>query len=77
MLAQIEKHYKAKWKPKLTTWMVQFSRDYFSIPWTILASIGVVTALGLSVTQTWYTIDPPSNACDAVCNYMKKQLKIE
>ncbi|KAL6141338.1 hypothetical protein ACLB2K_059628 [Fragaria x ananassa] len=34
-------------------------------------------ALGLSSIQTWYTITSPPSACDAVCEYLKKQLKIE
>ncbi|CAL8169191.1 unnamed protein product [Prunus armeniaca] len=50
--AELEKHYKTKWK----TWMSQFCHDHFSSPWTILAFLGVLSALGLSGIQTWYTV---------------------
>ncbi|KAM5578036.1 UPF0481 protein [Rosa sericea] len=70
---KLEKHYKTMWK----TWMAQFCHDHFSSPWTILAFLGVLAALGLSGIQTWYTINSPPSACDAVCEYLKKQLKIE
>ncbi|XP_021830029.1 putative UPF0481 protein At3g02645 [Prunus avium] len=52
--AELEKHYKTKWK----TWMSQFCHDHFSSPWTILAFLGVLSALGLSGIQTWYTVHP-------------------
>ncbi|XP_062019217.1 UPF0481 protein At3g47200-like [Rosa rugosa] len=70
---KLEKHYKNRGK----TWMAQFCHDHFSSPWTILAFLGVLAALGLSGIQTWYTIKSPPSACDAVCEYLKKQLKIE
>ncbi|XP_040371430.1 UPF0481 protein At3g47200-like isoform X2 [Rosa chinensis] len=71
--SKLEKHYKTKWK----NWMAQFCHDHFSSPWTILAFLGVLAALGLSSIQTWYTINSPPSACDAVCEYLKKRLKIE
>ncbi|XP_050381437.1 UPF0481 protein At3g47200-like [Argentina anserina] len=71
--SRLEKHYKTKWK----TWMAQFCHDHFSSPWTIIAFLGVLAALGLSGIQTWYSISSPPCACDAVCKYLKKQLKIE
>ncbi|XP_061993931.1 UPF0481 protein At3g47200-like [Rosa rugosa] len=78
--AKIEEHYRTIWKPTLSTWLVQFGLVYLNSPWTILATLGVLAGLGLTGIQTWYTISPlapPFTACDAVCEYMKKQLKIE
>ncbi|XP_062019178.1 UPF0481 protein At3g47200-like [Rosa rugosa] len=58
--SKLEKHYKNRGK----TWMAQFCHDHFSSPWTILAFLGVLAALGLSGIQTWYTINSPSSACE-------------
>ncbi|PRQ49716.1 hypothetical protein RchiOBHm_Chr2g0125011 [Rosa chinensis] len=55
---KLEKHYKNMWK----TWMAQFCHDHFSSPWTILAFLGVLAALGLSGIQTWYTVNSPSSS---------------
>ncbi|KAK9922267.1 hypothetical protein M0R45_030740 [Rubus argutus] len=71
--AKMEKHYKNKCK----TWMAQFCHEHFSSPWTILAFIGVLAALGLSGIQTWYTIVSPPSPCDSVCQYLKEQLNIK
>ncbi|CAL2271946.1 unnamed protein product [Prunus armeniaca] len=57
--AELEKHYKTKWK----TWMSQFCHDHFSSPWTILAFLGVLSALGLSGIQTWYTVASQPSPC--------------
>ncbi|KAB2631176.1 hypothetical protein D8674_008695 [Pyrus ussuriensis x Pyrus communis] len=65
--AQIEDHYKTKWK----TWMTQFFHDHFSSPWTIFAFFGVLLGLGLSGAQTWYAIFSNPSPCDAVCKYLK------
>ncbi|ONH95006.1 hypothetical protein PRUPE_7G046000 [Prunus persica] len=70
--AELEKHYKTKWK----TWMSQFCHDHFSSPWTILAFLGVLSALGLSGIQTWYTVPSQPSPCEAVCQYLKTWLHI-
>ncbi|BFG37920.1 hypothetical protein CerSpe_241940 [Prunus speciosa] len=64
----IEDHYQSRWK----TWMGQFFYDHFSKPW-ILAFIGVLTGLGLSAVQTWYTAnsDNPSSPCKTLLEYLK------
>ncbi|KAE8098666.1 hypothetical protein FH972_016710 [Carpinus fangiana] len=36
-------------------------------PWSILAFIGVLLALILSLTQTWYAAHPPPGPCDDFC----------
>ncbi|CAN6576915.1 unnamed protein product [Malus baccata var. baccata] len=65
--AQIEDHYKTKWK----TWMAQFFHAHFSSPWAILAFIGVLLGLGLSGAQTWYAVFSDPSPCDAICKYLK------
>ncbi|KAM0981317.1 hypothetical protein ACFX13_014728 [Malus domestica] len=60
--AEIEKHYKTKWK----TWMSQFCHDHFRSPWTFLAFVGVLAALGLTGIQTWFAVYSPSSPCDVV-----------
>ncbi|BFG37923.1 hypothetical protein CerSpe_241960 [Prunus speciosa] len=65
---KIEDHYKTRWKK----WMAQFFYDHFSKPW-ILAFIGVLTGLGMTAVQTWYTVnsDNPSSPCKALLEYLK------
>ncbi|KAK9922268.1 hypothetical protein M0R45_030741 [Rubus argutus] len=70
---KLEEHYKSKCK----TWMAQFCHEHFSSPWTFIAFIGVLAALGLSGIQTWYTIHSPSSPCDSVCQYLKQQLNLK
>ncbi|KAM2779224.1 hypothetical protein COP1_014520 [Malus domestica] len=60
--AEIEKHYKTKWK----TWMSQFCHDHFRSPWTFLAFVGVLAALGLTGIQTWFAVYSPPSPCDVV-----------
>ncbi|KAM2227456.1 hypothetical protein ACFXTI_014260 [Malus domestica] len=60
--AEIEKHYKTKWK----TWMSQFCHDHFRSPWTFLAFVGVLAALGLTGIQTWFAVYSPPTHCDVV-----------
>ncbi|KAE8098677.1 hypothetical protein FH972_016721 [Carpinus fangiana] len=36
-------------------------------PWTVLAFLGVLLGLGLTATQTWYSIDSPCGPCDDFC----------
>ncbi|KAH0972380.1 hypothetical protein GBA52_024536 [Prunus armeniaca] len=64
----IEDHYQTRWKK----WMAQFFYDHFSKPW-ILAFIGVLSGLGLSAVQTWYSAnsDNPSSPCKALLEYLK------
>lgn len=52
VIAQIQSHYKSKWR----TWMAQVYHDHFSSPWTIVAFLAAVVALGMSGIQTWYTV---------------------
>ncbi|KAJ7976656.1 hypothetical protein O6P43_006408 [Quillaja saponaria] len=51
---QIEKHYNSKFKK----WVAESLHAHFSSPWTVLAFIGAIFAIGLSVTQTYYTVHP-------------------
>ncbi|CAN6586320.1 unnamed protein product [Malus baccata var. baccata] len=60
--AKIEKHCKTKWK----TWMSQFCHDHFRSPWTFLAFVGVLAALGLTGIQTWFAVYSPPCPCDVV-----------
>ncbi|ONH95004.1 hypothetical protein PRUPE_7G045900 [Prunus persica] len=64
----IEDHYQTRWKK----WMAQFFYDHFSKPW-ILAFIGVLSGLGLSAVQTWYSAnsDKSSTPCKALLEYLK------
>ncbi|PON41017.1 hypothetical protein PanWU01x14_292740 [Parasponia andersonii] len=55
VIAQIQSHYKSKWR----TWMAQVYHDHFSSPWTIVAFMAAVVALGMSGIQTWYTVYSP------------------
>ncbi|MED6174063.1 hypothetical protein PIB30_065309 [Stylosanthes scabra] len=48
---QIEKHYKSKWI-KWKTWRAQAYAKYFSNPWSLIALVGVILGLGLSLAQT-------------------------
>ncbi|KAI5318044.1 hypothetical protein L3X38_037752 [Prunus dulcis] len=68
VLRKIEDHYQTRWKK----WMGQFFYDHFSKPW-ILAFIGVLSGLGLSAVQTWYSAnsDNPSSPCKALLEYLK------
>ncbi|MED6110823.1 hypothetical protein PIB30_046378 [Stylosanthes scabra] len=45
---QIEKHYKDKWK----TWRAEAYAKYFSNPWSVIALVGVIIGIGLSLAQT-------------------------
>ncbi|XP_068307224.1 UPF0481 protein At3g47200-like [Pyrus communis] len=71
--AEIEKHYKNKWK----TWMSQFCHDHFSSPWTFLAFVGVLAALGLTSIQTWFAVYSPPSPCDVVCQNLKMRWKLK
>ncbi|MED6195399.1 hypothetical protein PIB30_037498 [Stylosanthes scabra] len=44
----IEKHYKDQWK----TWRAQAYAKYFSNPWSLIAFVGVIIGIGLSLAQT-------------------------
>ncbi|CAL9025395.1 unnamed protein product [Prunus brigantina] len=65
---KIEDHYQTRWKK----WIAQFFYHHFSKPW-ILAFIGVLSGLGLSAVQTWYSAnsDNPSSPCKALLEYLK------
>ncbi|XP_062115211.1 UPF0481 protein At3g47200-like [Humulus lupulus] len=57
VISQIQNHYKSKWR----TWMAQVYHDHFSSPWTIVAFLAAVVALGMSGIQTWTALkDNPS-----------------
>ncbi|XP_048432519.1 UPF0481 protein At3g47200-like [Pyrus x bretschneideri] len=71
--AEIEKHYKTKWK----TWMSQFCHDHFSSPWTFLAFVGVLAALGLTGIQTWFAVYSPPSPCDVVCQNLKMRWNLK
>ncbi|KAJ4706274.1 hypothetical protein OWV82_019947 [Melia azedarach] len=51
----IERHYKNK----MMNWMAEFWHTHFSSPWTVLAFLGAIFALVLSVIQTYETVFPP------------------
>nr|POF17239.1 upf0481 protein [Quercus suber] len=53
--SKIQKHYESKWM----TWITQVLHDHFSSPWTFIAFIGVLLALALTITQTWYAVNSP------------------
>ncbi|PON54727.1 hypothetical protein TorRG33x02_301580 [Trema orientale] len=54
---RIQQHYDWRW----TTWMAEAYSNHFSNPWSILAFVGALIALGLSGIQTWYTIKPAAD----------------
>ncbi|KAL5546501.1 hypothetical protein UlMin_006188 [Ulmus minor] len=54
VISKIQKHYENK----MMTWMAEAYNTHFSTPWTILAFVGALIALGLTFVQTWYTIHP-------------------
>uniref|UniRef100_A0A7N2N2G7 Uncharacterized protein n=1 Tax=Quercus lobata TaxID=97700 RepID=A0A7N2N2G7_QUELO len=55
--SQIQKHYRSKWM----TWIAQVFHDHFSSPWTFIAFFGVLLALALTITQTWYAVNSPQD----------------
>ncbi|XP_044481659.1 UPF0481 protein At3g47200-like [Mangifera indica] len=50
----IEKHYKSR----LKIWLAEWLHDHFNSPWTVLAFIGAILALVLSVLQTYESWGP-------------------
>ncbi|PQQ05611.1 uncharacterized protein Pyn_12605 [Prunus yedoensis var. nudiflora] len=66
--SMIEAHCNTTWK----IWIAQFFHDRFSKPW-VLGSIGVLSGLGMTAVQTWYTVnsDNPSSPCKALLEYLK------
>ncbi|KAJ4706270.1 hypothetical protein OWV82_019943 [Melia azedarach] len=64
----IERHYKNK----MMNWMAEFWHTHFSSPWTVLAFLGAIFALVLSVIQTYETVFPPSDT--TTTNNNKTQL---
>ncbi|CAN6586314.1 unnamed protein product [Malus baccata var. baccata] len=81
--AEIERHYrKMKWKTwmsrtKWKTWMSQFCDDHCSSPWTFLAFVGVLAALGLTGIQTWFAVYSPPSPCDVVCQNLKMRWNLK
>ncbi|PON41014.1 hypothetical protein PanWU01x14_292710 [Parasponia andersonii] len=55
---RIQEHYDWRW----TTWMAEAYSNHFSSPWSILAFVGALVALGLTGIQTWYTIHPAADS---------------
>ncbi|KAL5564845.1 hypothetical protein UlMin_028009 [Ulmus minor] len=43
----------------LATSIAQFLQEYFRSPWTFIALLGAIAVLALTVTQTYFTINPP------------------
>ncbi|XP_057964441.1 UPF0481 protein At3g47200-like [Malania oleifera] len=41
---------------KIRVWMAEWLHDHFSSPWTVLAFIGAIVAIGLSITETYFAI---------------------
>ncbi|KAJ4706272.1 hypothetical protein OWV82_019945 [Melia azedarach] len=54
---QIEKHYNSK----IRNWLAEFWHTHFTSPWTILAFLGAILALVLTVIQTYVTMFPPGD----------------
>lgn len=52
----IEAHYKNKFK----VWMAEWLDQHFSSPWTVLAFLGAVFAIFLTVVQTYLTLYAPN-----------------
>ena len=65
--SKIQKHYESKWM----TWIAQVFHDHFSSPWTFIAFIGALLALALTITQTWYAVNPPPGPCDYFCKNLR------
>ncbi|PIN04978.1 hypothetical protein CDL12_22483 [Handroanthus impetiginosus] len=55
---KIQEHYDSKAK----TWMAELFNTYFSSPWSIIAWVGAVFVLVLTVLQTYFTINPRSDS---------------
>ncbi|CAI9779517.1 unnamed protein product [Fraxinus pennsylvanica] len=53
-MQQIEDHCQNKG----LVWMAEWLHDHFSSPWTILAFLGAIFALFLTVVQTYFAIFP-------------------
>ncbi|KAM4079975.1 hypothetical protein ACJW30_09G157000 [Castanea mollissima] len=61
--SHIQKHYRNKWM----TWIAQAFHNHFSSPWTIMAFIGALLALALTIIQAWYAVNSPPGPCDNFC----------
>ena len=57
---EIQKHYNNT----LRNWIAQVIHDHFSSPWAFIAFFGVLLALALTITQTWYAVHPSSGPCN-------------
>ena len=68
--SEIQKYYKNK----CLTWITQALHEHFSSPWTIIAFLGALLALALTVVQTWYTVDSPPGPCEDTCKNLTRIL---
>ncbi|KAL5546405.1 hypothetical protein UlMin_006092 [Ulmus minor] len=59
VLENIQKYYTSTLTVLVKTWMAEAYATYFKSPWTILAFLGALIALALTIVQTWYAINPP------------------
>ncbi|KAF3442500.1 hypothetical protein FNV43_RR16416 [Rhamnella rubrinervis] len=57
----VKKQIKAHYNNRFKIWMAEWLDDHFSSPWTVLAFLGAVFAIFLSVIQTYVAIHPPSS----------------
>ncbi|KAL5564848.1 hypothetical protein UlMin_028012 [Ulmus minor] len=52
---RIQSHFDSWWAISIA----QFLQEYFKNPWTFIALLGAIAVLALTVTQTYFTINPP------------------
>ncbi|KAL5564849.1 hypothetical protein UlMin_028013 [Ulmus minor] len=52
---RIQSHFDSWWAISIA----QFLQEYFKNPWTFIALLGAIAVLALTVSQTYFTINPP------------------